>query len=532
MLKLEVVAGPHRGTRFDRDSGGLTIGRDQGNDIALTRDKRVSRLHAEITPWLDGFRLKDMNSNNGTKVRRGDRLFRLGVIKSDCALETGDRIVLGDSELAVIEAERKVTLIDDDESGRIDMSRSQTEIDDQSFISEGERLAGGPEQIANPAAILNLVAEECLADFDAADVVTIALCKPGSLEIDTAIEGTRTEGAREEHEIAIDRNVYTRTLENGGPHLLAPLPFPTGQDDDNPFLRAGLKSGICLALTVGDETLGFLQIASTTQEDAFTNRHVRAAQIIARRAALTISRLRLIQQVIESRYRQAMEESVEAVVHDLKSPLNIVNCYMQDIRESLPEGDTPSDIRKRFEKADRVIGRMRQLLEDLLHPTGAIPLKFEPVDMNDLLTSVIEDCRSQRGEHMMDIEAEIESGLPTAKIDRAAMRRVFMNMLQNACKAMAVSEEPVCTIQAFRQTLRLRGTNQDCITVRISDRGCGIPESIREKIFDPFVSNMAGTGIGLSVARGIVERHGGVLMLEQTEIDQGSTFAVHIPIER
>jgi len=532
VLKLEVILGPHRGKTFKCESGGLTIGRDPGNDIALTRDKRVSRLHAEITPWLDGFRLKDMNSNNGTKVRRGQRMFRLGVVKSDCTIEPGDRLAVGDSELAVIEAARHVTLVGDGKSDDLDLSVSKTEIDDLSFIGERDTAATEPEHIADPAAALGLVAEECLADFDAATVVTILLCKPHSTEIERAIERTRDPDRRGSHGISVSRTVFSKTIEEGTPHLIAAPSIAADVDSDDSFVRTGIKSGICLPLAVGGETFGFLQIASRTQENAFTNRDVRAAQLIARRAALNVSRLRLMQQVMESMYRRAMEESVEAVVHDLKSPLNIVNCYVQDVRDALTEGECSTSVAGRLEKIELEIGGMRRLLEDLLHPTGTVHLTFAPTDVAEVVTSLVENFQGHRGHPQMEIVTDIEPGVPVVTADTAALRRVIENLMRNARKAMATSDEPVCTVRVSGTKRILGGKRRDCVTVRITDSGCGIPEPLREKIFDPFMSNMASTGIGLSVARGIVERHGGELVLERTEEGKGSTFAVHIPCER
>ena len=115
-------------------------------------------------------------------------------------------------------------------------------------------------------------------------------------------------------------------------------------------------------------------------------------------------------------------------------------------------------------------------------------------------------------------------------LDRNQFQSVLLNMIINALDAT----EPGGTINIYTATgLSASDTGHKGVEITIADTGCGIPADNLDKLFDPFFSTKEvgqGTGLGLSVSYGIVQRHGGTIRV-QSELGKGSTFFIWIPIE-
>ena len=124
--------------------------------------------------------------------------------------------------------------------------------------------------------------------------------------------------------------------------------------------------------------------------------------------------------------------------------------------------------------------------------------------------------------HHVRLETSLAHDMPEMLIDRHMMEQVLMNLILNAVQAMRTGG--VLTIRTT-----VEGPN--CL-IHIRDSGCGISPSVLPRIFDPFFTTKnegEGTGLGLSVSLGIVERHGGKIFVE-SEVGKGTTFTVSIPL--
>ena len=124
--------------------------------------------------------------------------------------------------------------------------------------------------------------------------------------------------------------------------------------------------------------------------------------------------------------------------------------------------------------------------------------------------------------HRVQLETALSPDIPELMIDRHMMEQVLMNLVLNAIQAMRTGGV---------LTIRTSMDEAHCL-VRIQDSGCGISSSVLPRIFDPFFTTKnegEGTGLGLAVSLGIVERHGGRIFVE-SEVGKGTTFTVSIPL--
>jgi two-component system sensor histidine kinase KdpD len=150
---------------------------------------------------------------------------------------------------------------------------------------------------------------------------------------------------------------------------------------------------------------------------------------------------------------------------------------------------------------------------------GAVQPRTDWCDLHEAVVNAIGQARAVEGEH--PIAYELPSDLPLVKADPAQLERVFANLIQNAIR-YSPPDVPV------RVT---GGIGAGYVTVRVIDRGRGIPPSQRANIFEPFFRGResGGSGLGLAISRGFVEANGGRIQM-QTGTTEGTSFAASFPL--
>lgn len=210
-----------------------------------------------------------------------------------------------------------------------------------------------------------------------------------------------------------------------------------------------------------------------------------------------------------------------AVGHDLRTPLaaakaGVTGLLSEDVELS------PDDRRELLEGADASLDRLSSLVENLLDlsrvQAGAMPVVLRPTPVDEVVARALDDI----GVHAHRVRIEIPDDLPEAYADAGVLERVVANLVANATRFSPPDRPP--TVSA-----RL---NDGRIDLLVSDHGPGIPASDREEVFRPFqrlgdTSNTEGLGLGLALARGLVEAMGGTLDPVDTE-GGGLTMVVSV----
>jgi signal transduction histidine kinase len=151
------------------------------------------------------------------------------------------------------------------------------------------------------------------------------------------------------------------------------------------------------------------------------------------------------------------------------------------------------------------------------------PLEPEATDANDIAREVRELLAPAAGRRRVGVVIALDESLPPVEIDGPAIHQALTNLVLNAIEAAPERTGLVEIGTAYR-------VESDELVIRVTDNGTGIPDAVRARLFEPFVSSKGqrGTGLGLAVARKIAERHGGRLEVEQTS-RKGTTFALVLP---
>ena len=230
----------------------------------------------------------------------------------------------------------------------------------------------------------------------------------------------------------------------------------------------------------------------------------------------------LQEQLVQSAKMSAVGQLISGVAHDLNNPLASVIGLADYLSNS--DHEIPAEIREPLKVIHQEAERAASIVGNLLGFARKQEDSTETVSVNDLLASTISLLRNQMMQFDVELNVDIEDGLPPVQVNCNRIQQVFVNLITNA--AQAVNDSGVGTSVAIRASPWLSG-----VAIVIEDDGPGIPAPIREQIFEPFFTTKGdhgGTGLGLSICQGIVKEHGGRLVLLDNEVS-GATFRVELP---
>lgn len=230
---------------------------------------------------------------------------------------------------------------------------------------------------------------------------------------------------------------------------------------------------------------------------------------------LRTTNLRFIEQVVHKARMQLVGEMASSTIHDFKNPMTGIQLAVEMIGQRT---DDPVIVRY----CELIRGQLRRMLamaEELLaYSRGVSQLQKERVVLGQLLHELLvynEDYAKRQNVSLEVLAADL-----TVEVDRVRLLRALQNLINNSIEAM--SSGGVVVVRGFREG--------DVLRIDVSDNGPGIPESIRDKLFEPFVTHgkKGGTGLGMAIARAVVEAHGGSIGFT-TETGKGTTFTVRLP---
>jgi len=256
--------------------------------------------------------------------------------------------------------------------------------------------------------------------------------------------------------------------------------------------------------------------------------------VTERRAAQ--ARIQSLNAELEERVRQRtaeleaanrmLEEYSYTVSHELRSPLRIVRGFCKLLQNECPDDfqDARASVRDHVEHIADAAQRMSQIIEGLLALAHLDhhPLKCMPVDMYALACAVTSELRDENPARCVDFSVGV---LPWAQGDSVLLHQVFANLLSNAVKYCGKRPTTAITVRGRREN--------DQAVYQVQDNGPGFSGQHAASLFDPFhrlegADALEGLGIGLTLARRIVERHGGRIWAEGTP-GGGATFSFAIP---
>jgi signal transduction histidine kinase len=244
------------------------------------------------------------------------------------------------------------------------------------------------------------------------------------------------------------------------------------------------------------------------------------AEEVARAFNHMLDQLQLSQRrLVHAASLAAIGELSSSIVHEMRNPLSSVKLNLQALTRRLKDDPT---YRELSQIALDQAGRLERMLEDLLG--FGKPLPFQPTDLvlGELLDAVLPLVRERAAERELRIEADEAAAGIAFRGDPELLKRALTNLLDNAVRA--ARQGGLVRIRASLDPAR-----GGQVVIHVKDDGPGIPEHLRESLFQPFVSSRSGgTGLGLANVKKIVEYHGGTVRAENRE-EGGARFTIVLP---
>lgn len=294
------------------------------------------------------------------------------------------------------------------------------------------------------------------------------------------------------------------------------------QAERDEALIDGSRGFAIVPVRLGGQALGNLGLTGPLPSDAVLN-------AVAYLVAIGIERARALEEAARAeaaRQSEVLKSALlDALAHDFKTPLTSVKAAVT----SLLSQSRPDEDRELMtiinEEADRLNRLVAEVLEMVRIEAGKLHLEKSPHDVSEIVGATLAEMKPVL--HGRPVEVRLQNALPAAEADFDFVQQVLKQLLDNALK-YSPPESPL-TISARAGDGR--------IVISVADRGNGIDEQEQMRIFDKFFRarehrfRVPGTGMGLAIAKGIVEAHGGKIWVT-SEPGQGSVFSFSLPVYR
>jgi signal transduction histidine kinase len=323
---------------------------------------------------------------------------------------------------------------------------------------------------------------------------------------------------------------FPRAIRTGQPVLMPEITKMTTSsaaeaEHQRLLTRLGCQTLLLIPLVARGQTLGLVTFGSR-QPYRYEGADLSLAQELAGRAAMALDNGRLHREAQAA--SRAKDEFLAMVSHELRTPLSAVLGWAAILRANRQD---EMRARQALDAIERSVRAQAQLLEQLLDVSRIVAGKFElrlaPARLDEVIDIAIDAVGPAAEEKGVRIEKRLSQDLPLLTIDADRLQQVVTNLLSNAIKFSA-GEGPV--------DVELRRVNGSAEIV-VKDEGIGIKRELLPYVFErfrqatgPSATWNRGLGLGLSIVREIVQKHGGTVLAESAGEGKGATFRVQLPL--
>ena len=576
MLTLLTLQGPDKGRRFDLPDRPALIGREAANVVLA--DNTCSRRQCEVRPAAYGERwtIRDLGSANGTYVN-GQRVFGQPVeLRQGDQIRVGRTLLLYGSAAGVTREPAARVSLEGVESGMDSAILSTLPGNEDSIVlavPEPAAAAMGNLKVLYRLAaalgsqfsvdqvldvVMNLIFETVKADRgiallydDNGELVARAVRERGGaappppregdgaypLAEDAKIEAAEPAGPEP---IRASKTIISHVLETGegvlSSNAMADRRFRSGQS----VQRMGIRSALCVPIkarrmearvsgadapTAGDdvELLGVLYVDSSVQNYTYGAEQLRLLTAIGLQTGLALQNARLYAQGLRAERLAAIGETTAALSHSVKNILQALKGGAGVVEMARRRQDW-NQLGKGWEVVDRNLDRIYGLTLNLLaysKPRRPERRLVNPRHTIDECLDLIAPLAAHRGAMVV---ADVAEDQPAVPLDPEGLHQVLMNLLTNALDAVDGTDAGLVKVACRYDAERKR------TLITVSDNGPGVEPTVAGHLFDLFHSTKGnrGTGLGLPVARKIVEEHDGTITFD-SKPGEGATFTVALP---
>jgi PAS domain S-box-containing protein len=402
------------------------------------------------------------------------------------------------------------------------------------FLAEASRVLGTSFDYQTTLASLARLVVPTLADFCTVDVLEAEgrIVRVGVAHVDPAKEALLFELGRR----FIDRihdgpaaSHLRKAITTGTSTLVAEIDdealrsIAMGEEHRRLVLELRPYSLVAVPLRVGDRTIGVLSMMNAESGRRYGPDDLTLAEELARRASLAVENARLFHAAEQA--TRARDEMLGVVAHDLRNPLSTITMAAQLMLDIAPAERAME--RKQLEIMRRAGERMKRLISDLLDAkrieSGGLTVDPRPEEVATVINDAVEMLRPLASSSSLQLDAAVPDGLPRVMVDPARVQQVLSNLVGNAIKF---------TPAGGSITVRADMPAEGEVCLAVVDTGSGIPNEQLPHIFGRFWqgkrTDRRGVGLGLAIAKAIVEAHRGRIWVE-SQVGLGTSFYFTVP---
>ena len=392
------------------------------------------------------------------------------------------------------------------------------------FLAEASRVLGTSFDYHTTLATLTRLAVPSLADFCTVDILGRdgAIQRVGVAHVNPAKEQLLWEITRWVRKDAPMVPHLRRALLEGQSTLIPEVDDAMlasniiDEEHGRLLMQIRPRAVASVPLVVGDRSIGVLVMYTAESGRRYDADDLALAEELARRAALAVENARLYHETEQA--RRARDQVLSVVAHDLRNPLNTMLMASQLLADTLP---AESPARRQVAIVQRAGDRMNRLIQDLLDikrlESGRLTLDLRPIAARALLLDAVEMLRPVASASGLELVLDAPDDLPRVTADAHRVQQVLSNLIGNAIKF---------TPKGGRITVSAVSADGE-VRCEVGDTGAGIPADQLPHIFGQFWQatrgDRRGIGLGLAIAKGMVEAHGGRIWVEST-LGEGSSF--------
>ena len=398
------------------------------------------------------------------------------------------------------------------------------------LLAEASRVLSASFDYQTTLAALVRLAVPALADYCALDIVSAddSFERVGEAHVDPAKSALIRQVARFPRSALTANHPLIRVVTTGVPVLEAVItPAFIRASFAEPEQRRTVealepRSLICVPLVNSGKPLGALTLVTSASGRRYEIADLSLAADLARRAAIVVEHARLFHEAQQA--TRARDDVLAVVAHDLRNPLNTVTMAISLMLENTPVENVQE--RRQVEIVRRAADRMNRMIQDLLDvkrmESGRLGIDAQPESPASLVNDTIEMLRPIATGSTVALESDVSEDLLPVLADSARIQQVLSNLVGNAVKFTPRDGRVVVCAEPIDGGVRFG----------VKDTGPGIPPDQLPHIFGQFwqamPSDRRGIGLGLAIAKGIVEAHGGMIWVE-SQVGSGSNFYFTLP---
>ena len=575
MLTLLVLQGPDKGRRFELPDSTALVGRES-RQLPLT-DNTVSRRHCELIPENGEWVLKDLGSSNGSYVN-GVRIVGRQGLKLGDQIRVGRTLMVFGSQPGVSRTAAGVVRLSGEESGMDSAIMHAVPASDDSMVLAVPEPAAAAmtnlkllyqlgaalgssfniEQVLE--VVMDLVFEHVQADRgiillmdertgelvpkvvrtrdddEASPKRAQSQAQPqpqGTGAISISVEpDSNGSGAPVAPKIHASRTIINHVIQNAegvlSSNAMADQRFSKGKSVHN----LGIRSALCVPIKArklngkpgGDDVIGVIYIDSSVKNYTYSPDQLRLLTAIGLQAGMAVQNAKLYQQGLAAERLAAVGETTAALSHSIKNILQALRGGADVVEMGFKSSNLPQAT-KGWRIVDRNLGKIYNLTLNLLAYSRPREPRLEMVNPRTIVNECLELVSATANERGAMVVADVDEAMPAVPMDPEGMHQVLMNLLSNALDAVQPQHGGLIRIEA-----RYDAENRQAV-MEVIDNGSGIPPSMMRHMFELFHSTKGnrGTGLGLAVAKKIVDEHEGSIGVRSAP-GEGTTFTIRLPV--